>query len=316
MKFITRCILVCLFCFCHTGILYAATPFDDFSGSRIDSGKWRDSGWDGLDRVREVTGGKLISKIGGPVRDSGNCNNSLQFPNPNSINTISTKVSITEASIAGDNMSFLAAQISGTFYKEDGGHEVWGFISLEYNGTAYESYYGIETSLGHRGGTFALAIQPGTEYTLKVDYNPTTQEFIFSANTESHSVTGEDRNGLSVNGSKGLTTAIIGNPNGGSGYLSATFDDVYVSNAPYEDFSVSPLSSTKWSSGEIVREIRDGQLQMNAQRLETAGETNMFSMQSAQVTDYFQADVTIDSATVLTGTDTSGEIRLDGFYYN
>lgn len=315
MNFVTRCILVCLFCFCYTGILYATTPFDDFSENRIDSSKWHRDG-NGLERVREVTGGKLMTKIGGPVGDPGWCANQLPFANPNNINTIEAKVSITEASIAGDNMHFLAAQISGQFYEEVGGHNVWVNISLEYNGTAYEAVYGIDTSLGFRGGKFALAIQPGTEYTLKVDYNPTTQEFIFSANTESHSVTGEDRNGLSVNGSKGLTTAIIGNPNGGSGYLSATFDDVYVNNAPYEDFSVSPLSSTKWSSGEIVREIRDGQLQMNAQRLETAGETNLFFMQPAQVTDYFQADVTINSDTVLTGDNTRGEIRLDGFYYN
>ncbi len=318
MNLVTRCILVCIFCFCYTDTLNAATPYDDFSGSQIDDSRWfvRQSSGDGLEQVREVTGGKLISKIGGPNGDSGFRGNSFQFADPNNINTIETKVSITEASIAGDNISFLAAQISGTFYEEVGGHEVWGFISLEYNGTVYESYYGIQTSLGFRGGTFALAIQPGTEYTLKVDYNPITQEFIFSANTESHSVTGEARNVPPVNGYRSLETNIVGNPNGGSGYLSATFDDVYVNNVIFEDFSVSPLSATKWWGGEIVREIRDGQLQMNIQNPGIDRATNDIYMRSSQVTDYFQADVTIESDTVLTGDNTKGEIRLMGTYYN
>ena len=121
MKLVARCALLWLFCLCYTGILYAATPFDDFSGSRIDSGKWKAKDWDGLERVREVTGGKLISKIGGPVGYPGSCYNALNFPNPNTINTISTKVSITEASIAGDNIYFLQAAITGTFYEEVGG---------------------------------------------------------------------------------------------------------------------------------------------------------------------------------------------------
>jgi hypothetical protein len=113
---------------------------------------------------------------------------------------------------------------------------------------------------------------------------------------------------------KSLNTGLWGSE-GGSGTVSATFDDVMTNGAPYEDFSSAPLSATKWWDWEIVRDVVDGQLHMDVlgygQRT-----TNDIYLRDEYKTDYFQADVTIRSDSFINGDDSSGEFRLIGTYYN
>ncbi|HHB75781.1 MAG TPA: hypothetical protein ENK84_04475 [Desulfobulbus sp.] len=123
MKFSMQVILCCAMVLGFTGVSSAQAPFDDFSGSRIDGSKWFGQYWKekGLIEVREVTGGKLVSKIGGRTSDNGIANNStMLLPYPPSVTSFSAKINVIEAAYDpayANSMYGLFAELAGSFYK-------------------------------------------------------------------------------------------------------------------------------------------------------------------------------------------------------
>ncbi len=319
MKVFVQWVCVCLLILCFQGTVFAAAPFDDFSDSYLDNDLWYATGDRGLTKVREISGGKLISKLRGDVNrtdvsSSNSLNNRFGFANANSINSITASINLIEAALQGD-MHVVEAEITGHFYDEAGG-DVFVFHGIGYNGTDYYVAYEVysDTNGSQAGDPFIIPITPGTEYIFKVEYDG-NNTFTFLVNGESHQITGPARTGPSSVEWKSLSTGVWGGSDSGNGYVYATFDNVEVNGAPYDDFS-SPSTGDKWTSGERARTIRDGKLQLNVQNPGNSKNTTDIWLNPTHSTDYFQAYVTIESDSVLTGDNTWAQTRVYGALYN
>ena len=334
MKLLLHVVLFCaMFCCALTGVAPAATPLDDFSGNRLDSSKWYGRFWyeDGLIMVREVTGGKLVSKIGGRTADSGGAFNTTSLSPSEEVTSFSAKVSFIEGaydpSVDDNDMYGLFAEVNGSFYKTtEGGTEgdVAASIGIRYQennqGPTLGIFARVFTPSGQIDTPFTTTITPGHEYTLKITYDG-DHTLTFSVNdSESHDVQGPTRSGPAADKWLSLETSIIaaGNITGG-GYVHATFDDVMAignSGSLNEDFSSAPLDGNKWVDHEIVRKIRDNRLQMNVQNNhgEPSAENQIY-LQSEHKTNYFQADVIVSSNSDYDG-DAHGEALVYGSFYN
>jgi hypothetical protein len=321
MHIIRRCTLIILFtCFFCPGLLQAATPFDNFSGPRIDIEKWHGQYWydKGLEVVREVANGKYVSRLGGISGDSGMMLNQLSLDSANSYDSFSAKVIVKEAAIEPDfnNSTWsVGAQLEGFFYKATGG-DVWAGITLGFDGTNWSISYGINTSSGFiNGPAFALQIAPNTEYTVSISYDG-IKTITFTVNNESHTLTGPDRTADCDGEFKGLTTGIWGNGNGAAaGYISATFDDVTVNGSAYDDFAMAPIDGNKWIEEEEVREIRNGKLQMNIQLMGNYI-SNAIYLNDKNKSDFLQADLTISSTTDINVSSITGFVKVYGDFFN
>ncbi len=329
MNLAARCALICFCCFCYTGILNAATPYDDFSGSQIDENKWGSG--DRLEHVREISGGKLLSKIRVVTPDNVNYVNRTNFTDANLKTKIEATVSVDSYSLDNDpavTSQAVIATIGGTFYEDTNGF-VMAYLGISDSndgngiraGCKVIEESGVEIVQYFSGITITL----GNPYILSIRYNSAAGEFVYSikdviAGTQDEITIVQPTVRIGDPGFeyKTLMTAYLldNNTTLAHGSISATFDDVMVNGNPYDDFSSAPLDGSRWMMSEKVREIRDGKLQMNRQNFGTDRETCDLTLLPTQVTDYFQADVTIDSDTVLTGDNTVGEIRLMGTYYN
>ena len=334
MKLLLYVVLFCaMFCCALTGVAPAATPFDDFSGNRLDSSKWYGRFWneEGLIMVREVTGGKLVTKIGGRTDDNGIADNTTGLIPSEEVTSFSAKVSFVEGAydptVDDNDMYGLFAELSGFFYKATDG-DVSASIGIRYQennqGTSLEIAATVYTQSGSQidAPQFTTTITPGQEYTLTIAYDKSTNTFTFSVNdgsqTESHDVaTGPARSGPADGPGLYLGPSIIaaGNIIGG-GYVHATFDDVMINGSLYDDFTNAPLDGSKWIDHEIVREIRDNRLQMNVQN--TFGEPsaeNTIYIQPQHKTNYLQADVNVSGDSVYNG-DAYGMAAVYGSFYN
>ncbi len=322
MRMVLRCTCICFFILCCKGTVFATDPFETFSGSQFDNDKWYVSDGNGIEIVREVSDGKFISKIRGVVDRPGagfntRLRNHLMAADPTTISIFEAKIAYIEGSMEG-GVSHVAARLGGYFY-EDAGGSVWAEIDLAFDGTNYVVYYGYESSGGWVGGhdtiPFGIQIVPGTEYTVKINLHDSNQ-LTFSIDGESHTMIGPASLGPAIKEYMLLTTKVYGNGTAtGTGYVSATFDDVEVNGSPYDDFSASPVG-THWSNGEAIRKISNGKLQLNVQNVgKTIEDTNLW-LDPNYRTEFFQADVTIESSSILTGVDTWAEARVYGALYN
>ena len=100
--------LVLFFVFFIAG--QALGAYDDFSGAYIDGQRWNDR-----ELVREVVGGKLVSKAGnGPW---GCTKNYTEFQNPLTINVIQSDVTVVEAVLDAGTDPSSRDRIQGFFYR-------------------------------------------------------------------------------------------------------------------------------------------------------------------------------------------------------
>ena len=313
------CTLFCsLLILCCGNAGHAATPFDDFTGPRIDTDKWHGQYWNskGLEVVREVSNGKFISRLGGI--NSNITANRLNLSDPNSVQTLSAKITLIEAKIHPDyatTTSAVVAQLEGYFYSDQDG-DVWAGISLAYDGNNWKIFYEFWAQSSSLYKTdFNLTIEPGTEYLVSIQYDG-NNNFIFKVNNESHTLQGPAYVAAPNNPYRALTTKIWPHNGPGAGYISATFDDVNVNGSAYDDFSTTHLDPLKWWNGEIVREIRDGKLQMNVQNMGKEKTDNPIYLNDEHRTNFFQADLTLSSATEITESDIEGFIKVYGSFFN
>lgn len=103
----------------------------------------------------------------------------------------------------------------------------------------------------------------------------------------------------------------IGGPDEG-GHIKATFDNVMVNGAPYDNFSAALIDGTKWDRLELVRRVENGVFKSELTRFGSNGSNNLSFADTAAVNAY-QADVTV------TEVSTAGarvRARLMGRFYN
>ena len=105
-------------------VLVNGSPYDDFSTSRLDPTKWAD-----LEFVREVVGGRLVSKAAaaGPV--GTNVRNRLRFVNQNVVTALRADVTVTD--FQSTNSLVQARPLAGSFYNDGssaGGNDSTGDI--------------------------------------------------------------------------------------------------------------------------------------------------------------------------------------------
>ena len=87
--------------------------YDDFSETYIDAQKWKDREF-----VREVSAGKLISKIGNTA-GTGGINNTA-FQNPQSITSIECRLTMVATALDTGTNPESFARIGGFFYNTKG----------------------------------------------------------------------------------------------------------------------------------------------------------------------------------------------------
>ena len=306
----TGIVTLLMFCFTMGDALAGKKLLDDFSDPYIDTSKWQQG-----ELVREIAGGKLISKIGGNAEPGDDfILNQLGFFDPNSINSIEAAINLKASRLDNSDTHFAGAQIEGFFYDGASG-SVWAGIQIGETENGLEASYGISDG---GGGALPITIQYNTDYLVKIEYNELTNEFRFSVNDVSETGAGPPRVGPSTEDWKALTTGIWGVGSLVSGFTSATFDNVRINNepTPYDDFSTALLDITKWNEGtlEHVREISNGKLRMNA-RNTNPGRVSVNSRLVNFDRHYIEAKMLIKSDTQIPAGQ-QGFARFGGWYYN
>jgi hypothetical protein len=99
---------------------------------------------------------------------------------------------------------------------------------------------------------------------------------------------------------------------GQSGFISATFDNIYRDNSFYDGFETDMISRANWDSWEFVRQTNNGVLESAVARYDTNG-GNHLTLTSPHTIRGYQADVTV------TDYENNGAFqtaRLAGAFYN
>jgi len=318
-------VLVLFSMFFLGGQAFAAPALcDDFSGPYIDATKWYDREF-----VREVADWKLVSKIGN-ASGNGMFRNRTPFQNPNSIHTIECQITVVDTELDSGNNPRSFARIDGFFYNinDSGGAtgDIYAavFIGDRGNGgleaywEVYESLNDNVTNMQEKGsGTLIVpgTLQYETAYTAKIAYNGNNEfEFTVAGVSSGALVFDPPRKRDPVTELKGLTTGINADGGSGTGYASALFDNVFVNNDPYDDFSTGALEPTNWRALEFVREISDDEkLRLNVQANDALTDASIYP--TNQATAYLKANVLIESGSEVSP-GARAIARLAGWYYN
>jgi hypothetical protein len=312
--------LVAFSVFFITGQAFGARVLDDFSGTYIDGQRWNDR-----ELVREIVGGKLVSKVG-----NGPGKNYTEFQNPSTINIIQSDITVVTAILDTGTNPSSSARIQGLFYntQTSGGAtgDIWAGISIGDRGSGLEAWWSVEealnderTSWSNKGsGTLKGpgTLTYGTAYTAKLAYDG-ANGFTFTVAGASDTFTGPVRQRAADTEHKALATRISTDVPSYDGFVSALFDNVYINNQTvvYDAFSTAPLDATKWQnwSLEIAREISGGKLRLNVQA--DGSRRDVSIRQSDQAAVYLETKVLVESASQISS-GASGIARIAGWYYN
>jgi hypothetical protein len=303
---------------------FAATSLlDDFSGTYIDSQKW-----ERREFVRAVVAEKLVSKLGN-YSGTGMFRNRTLFQNPGSINTIECDIMVVAAVLDTGTDPRSYARINGFFYNTQTSGtgptgDVFAQLRIGDHGNGLEAFWWVGESLDDTNnnwqtvdsGTLPLGtLNYNTAYKAKIEYNG-SNGFTFTVDTVSDSSTpGPPWQRDAVTQSKALSTGIDANGGTGTGYVSALFDNVYINNSAYDDFSAGKLVLAKWKNLEHVREIDvvGGKLRLNVQAEDSRADATLTP--NDQTTAYLETKVLVESDSQVS-TDATGIARIAGHYYN
>jgi hypothetical protein len=162
------------------GVLY-----DDFSASAIDGTKWF-----GYEVVREISGGKLRSKLRSSAADTSTqwASSDLEFPNPSTINLVQAK--ITPTGYENTQGAMARQRIAGFWYNDGtpgGGMagEIAATLGIEAEPSGLVARWSLWRYSGPSGadieywpwGAFSKAISPGQTCTLSIGWDGTTFTF-------------------------------------------------------------------------------------------------------------------------------------------
>jgi hypothetical protein len=305
---------------------YPAYIVDDFYSDRIDRTKWAD-----LEFVRGVRNGVLESVL---TRYGSNGSNLLVFMNSDEINSVKADVTIKAYE---NNGALPFAMLYGAVYNDgtpgDGmTGDVLGGVQIMHNGTELEAFYGITKCTAPNctlpnewqpvcNGSFGPA-ELNITYPLSFSWNESTSTFTFGFGASSIDVNKTtncpnlpDKIGP-PKAYKGIGTRIVGinEPNKG-GFISATFDNVYVDKGSglylYDDFQ-NPITPDKWTTWGFVRVASGSELISALTRYGVNGDNDMSFVNARPITG-FQADVKVESSATGGGFPWA---RLVGAFYN
>jgi len=254
---------------------YTLLPYDNFSGIYLDKAKWLEG-----ERVIEIDAGsqKLRSAVASispfgiaiyPHVDE----NRLNFVSPTYVNSFQAEVTILESSIT--NSASATARLEGVFYNDgtSGGGIIGDIFAMVAIGRETNGGLVGEVIIGRLTNaegtawnvfwyqTFSVSIAIGIPYTLYLAYDSAANQFTFRVGGEEKIVGPNDipaRIAQAKAPSRGLTTVVYVENATSSGYVSATFDNVYRNGIPYDNFSVATIDPTRWTNYEFVREISGG----------------------------------------------------------
>ena len=302
---------------------------DDFSENYMSSKKWQYREF-----VREVAGGKLVSKLGNNS-GTGYYRNGTNFQNPSAIKKIVCTIAIVDAKTDAGTNPTAFARIGGSFYnvQSSGGitGDIWAEIQIGDRGSGLEAFWEVEKALDDNFETSEVigsgtlippgTLQNGTAYRVELEY---TDEHDIILRVDGQSATFKDagRQRPPVSLVKQLATGIDANGGFGAGYISALFDDVYINAQAqvYDNFSLAHIDTAKWIQQESVREISNGKLRMNGRICNPSGSNEV---QRANISSppvdfdrrYIEAKVLIKSDFQVPDGE-EGFARFAGWYYN
>lgn len=328
-RYITATGMATVLIFCLTmGDAFADKQLlDNFSGAYMDAKKWQYR-----ESVREVAGGKLVLKLG---TESGRdfVRNVTSFQNPGGVNKIVCTITVVDVKpdTGADDNSF--ARIGGIFYniQNAGGAtgDIWADIRIGDRGSGLEAWWQIWKALNDdfsdeelvASGTLISpgTLQTGTAYNVELEYT-NVHDIIFRVAGQSTTFPDAGRKRSPVTQQKQIGTGVDTDGGSGTGYVSALFDDVFINDIAYDNFSAAFIDTTKWIQQEYVREISNGKLRMNGRICNPAGNNQSQNVRIPSIPvnfnrRYIEAKVLIKSDTqVPAGQD--GYARLAGTYYN
>ena len=257
---------------------FSVTLYDDFSGTSIKKNKWREAEW-----VREIDPvyHRLLLKQSSPSPvvigtdpDPYAESNSLNFINPNSVNSIQAEVVVFQTNIT--NQAYPSARLAGRWYNDGTSSEgmigdIHAEIALIGEPTRLFARWTVVRLTNPEGttasilgsGDFTTTLSFYTAYTLYISYDNIANKFTFKVGAEELTFGPSglpSRVGYPNSPWKCLGTRVQVDNSTSSGYISAAFDNVFKNGSSYDDFSSSTIDSANWSSYEFVREISAGKL--------------------------------------------------------
>ncbi|BBO71372.1 hypothetical protein DSCA_53020 [Desulfosarcina alkanivorans] len=308
-------------------IVSARMLYDNFSGAHVDDQKWMNQWTDYTEMVREVAGGKLVSRIGNtPNRLIAR--NHLQFQNQSTIHTIRCDVTINETILDSGDTPEAFARVNGRFYntRVSGGStgDVWAGVHIGNRGNGLEAWWEVTEILDDNSTTFnelgsgTLAVPGltnGVSYTVELAYDGSNGFTFTVAGVNATFNSGPARQRDPFNAFKGLTTGAYGfDGAAGNGYVAATIDNVYINGqtSAYDTFD-SELDDSRWASFESVMEIESGRLRFHRQGFDQRSQVTAY-LSDADAT-YVEARVRINSDSEVS-TGARGIFRIQGYFYN
>jgi hypothetical protein len=317
-------------------IILTESLYDDFSGSSINKDKWGQG-----ELVREIQGGKLISKA---TAYGSSVMNNLAFKDPGHITSIEADVMID--TIEGDDdpqdkarYSFPNAHLTGFFYNDGtasgpGSHkgEVQGIIRMSLSRGKLSAQWAVEKSLDDAStswetlasGLFPDPISLNIPYGLSIQFEPSIKRFTFKLGTSILTWTSTDTINPSNTPYKAIGTEVSFHPTTPSplyGKISAIFDHVLAKDESgavlvSDDFSSLSLDSTKWATYELVRKISAGKLRskVRSSSATTSPVNNDVDFIYPSTADFIQVNVTPVSYQNDEGAQPVA--RIVGTYYN
>lgn len=266
---------------------HALSLYDDFSSSMLNTDKWLSREF-----IREISGGKFVSKVGA---NGSRVKNDQYFNFTNSGPITYIEADATLISVDGeydssdpDKFSFPSARLFGYFYNDGTGQtnsylgEVNAIVRIGSRRGQLVAYwevvkytsatdYSMYNVLG--SGDFPLTINLGQTYKLSLKWDQPTKTFTFGIDAATLSFTVADTIFNTPNQKyKGFgTDAWMSASDTFKAYVSATFDNVVAKGISggtlvTDDFSSSTIDLTKWFYPEFVREIRNNQLYLSMKK--------------------------------------------------
>jgi hypothetical protein len=290
---------------------FSLTLYDDFSGTYIDRNKWRY--WEYVREIN-VSNHKFVSKVAPDPNTITSypyvLSNNFSFADSGSVNSIQADVSVLEITHTNPNPG-TRARVAGYWYNDGtpGGGYAGDILAEVFLGATPQGGLTARwevTRLTNAGGTawagvangeFMTPISFGGTYALYIEYDRVNHRFIFRVGSEEKTFgpTGLPARVKDANMPyKMLRTRVYLQDATQSGYISATFDNVYKNGMLYDDFSSPIIDETKWIDCEYVREISEGKLrsEVSSSSASTSTISNRLEFIDPTLINVIQAKVT------------------------
>jgi hypothetical protein len=321
--------------------VFALTPYDSFSGSVLDTTKWKE-----LEITREIVSGQLVSKLA-VKKESANNHMNMVSSLASQIYDLETDVTLDSASGEFDTSAVTNGPLKGAFPRAN----VWGIFYNDGSGTTQNTMGEVisEVAIGYYNGKlqavwqvvkmldnmstqfsieaigfFDITIATGQSYKLRVQYNPTTGLTTFSVNGESHTYQPTDHYSSFYN-ARGLGTN-VSIPLGAEYYgtVTARFDNTIgkdqsgtvVVSDDFSEANIDPAIWNGYNSAEVKREISSGQFHLRV-RAPFVGSTSYniplrLEIANPQSMSAIQSKITVVSADSVT----NASAAIGGAFFN